>query len=296
MIQKIHIARAWKYMLMYTYFILIWGTYVRVSRSGSGCGVSWPDCQGSFFVSWSFGPQWIEYIHRASSGLYGLLAVFLCVVTWRSKASRIAKGICLVFLVLLFLEAWIGRILVIQEYVVGDHRVQRMLWMGFHFLNTLLLSASLIFLWQELAQGWLSIHQSVLKCFRRLLSSVDIWFFIGVCLFGVVAAFFDTSIVESGKQASILPWWVIWTRNAHPLVALSYVGISIFRIGYQSREYTQLHMFLLVMLVMNVVVGTANVLWHHLELLQLVHVFNTHLIWMGLILFRLQSMSFKKSS
>src|SRR5215203_6643626 len=69
-----------------TLAVILWGAFVRASKSGDGCGAHWPLCNGSVLPDASQAKTLVEFAHRATSGLAFLLVVALLV--WAFRAFR----------------------------------------------------------------------------------------------------------------------------------------------------------------------------------------------------------------
>ncbi|MEQ1934186.1 MAG: COX15/CtaA family protein, partial [Fimbriimonadaceae bacterium] len=63
---------AW-FVLGWTLLTIIWGAFVRLSFSGDGCGSHWPSCNGQLLPSLTNAKEMIEYSHRITSAIDGLL-------------------------------------------------------------------------------------------------------------------------------------------------------------------------------------------------------------------------------
>ncbi len=70
--------------LAYNVLVILWGAYVRISGSGAGCGAHWPLCDGQVIPRSFTLERVVEFSHRGSSGVSGLLA--LAVVAWLLRA------------------------------------------------------------------------------------------------------------------------------------------------------------------------------------------------------------------
>lgn len=133
---------AWKILLIYTLFVILWGAFVRATGSGDGCGAHWPSCEGQYLIENSSTEKLIEYTHRFTSGVYGIFVFALCLITFFSsrinKTTKILAGGVLFFTIL---EALIGAKLVLSGYVGENESLGRALIMIFHLVNTLFLVA-----------------------------------------------------------------------------------------------------------------------------------------------------------
>lgn len=130
---------AWA-LVGYTAIVILWGAWVRISGSGAGCGDHWPLCNGNAIPLASSAKTWIEYSHRASTGLYGIFVVALLLAVHktfpRPHPTRVLSVMVLVFTIT---EALIGRMLVKQGLVDQSIELARVVVMPLHLVNTSLL-------------------------------------------------------------------------------------------------------------------------------------------------------------
>src|SRR5207248_683267 len=87
-----------------TFAVILWGAYVRASRSGDGCGAHWPLCNGTTALPQATEVKTlIEFAHRATSGVAFLLIVVLFVWAFRlfprGHAVRAGAALSTVFIV-----------------------------------------------------------------------------------------------------------------------------------------------------------------------------------------------------
>ena len=136
-------AYAW-FVTALTLAVILWGAFVRASRSGDGCGAHWPLCNGSVMPDASQTKTLVEFAHRATSGIAFLLVVGLCVWAFRAfrrghavRAAAAASGFFIVT------ESLIGAGLVLLRLVGGNASVARAVYLSVHLVNTFLLVAAL---------------------------------------------------------------------------------------------------------------------------------------------------------
>ena len=133
---------AWGY-LGYLFAVILFGAWVRISGSGNGCGNHWPVCNGEILPTAPSVKTVIEFTHRVTSGVSGIVGLVLLGWAWRRRAVHPwlfrAAGWALVFLLL---EAFIGAVLVKKELVANDASASRALVVALHLVNTMLLTAS----------------------------------------------------------------------------------------------------------------------------------------------------------
>jgi heme A synthase len=137
-------AYAW-FVTALTLAVILWGAFVRASKSGDGCGDHWPLCNGSVVPDASQAKTLIEFAHRATSGIAFLLVVVLCVWALRAfrrghavRAAAAASGFFMVT------ESLIGAGLVLLRLVGENASVARAVYLSVHLVNTFLLVAALV--------------------------------------------------------------------------------------------------------------------------------------------------------
>lgn len=146
-----------KWLVFYTLLVIIWGAWVRISHSGDGCGQSWPLCHGQLIPEAQQGKTWVEYLHRLTSGFFGIFVFFLFLkarkVYEKSHPVRMWARWSLIFTIT---EALLGAKLVLFKLVADNDSYLRTFAMALHLLNSLALTAS-IFLTYDLSAGenWL---------------------------------------------------------------------------------------------------------------------------------------------
>src|SRR5215207_10487633 len=86
------------FTLAYNVLVILWGVFLRASKSGDGCGQHWLTCNGEVVPSAPELKTVIEFSHRITSSLDGLIVIGLfaaAVYIWyrgRSpEKSRVAK-------------------------------------------------------------------------------------------------------------------------------------------------------------------------------------------------------------
>jgi heme o synthase len=137
-------AAGW--ILIYTVLVVIlFGAFVRASLSGDGCGEHWPHCYGSLLPLGHPAKTWIEFTHRATSGVLILATAALWFFSRRSlpagDVQRRAAGFSFLFVLI---SGAIGAVLVLNKWVVFDRSAARAITMPLHLVNNYLLVAALI--------------------------------------------------------------------------------------------------------------------------------------------------------
>lgn len=129
--------------LSYLILVIVFGAYVRAGLHGDGCGRSWPHCGNTIVPDGSSVSAIIEFTHRTTSTLSGLIA--LAFVFWARKIDRkggYLRKSAMGALVFTVVAGLIGASLVLFEWVTTDKSVGRAITMPLHLINTYFLIAS----------------------------------------------------------------------------------------------------------------------------------------------------------
>lgn len=130
--------------LAYTVLVILFGAVVRITGSGAGCGQHWPTCHGEVVPVSPTVETMIEFSHRVTSGLCGVIVLALVIVALRSfprgHMARTGAWLALVFTIT---EALIGAGLVRFGLVGDNDSVARAVVMAAHLFNTSLLTGAL---------------------------------------------------------------------------------------------------------------------------------------------------------
>src|SRR5688500_2735288 len=134
---------AW-FLVLYNMFVIVWGAVVRATGSGAGCGNHWPTCTGSILPSLEQLETVIEFVHRLTSGLDGILVIVLVVWAFRLQpVQAFVRRMAVMSLIFIIIEGGLGAALVRFELVAENSSWARAVMIGLHLLNTLILLAFL---------------------------------------------------------------------------------------------------------------------------------------------------------
>ena len=280
-----------------TLAVILWGAYVRASRSGDGCGAHWPLCNGTVALPQAGATKTlVEFAHRATSGLDGLLVVLL--VAWafrrypRGHAVRAGATLTAVFFVT---ESLIGAGLVLLGLVAENASPARALYLSVHLVNTFALLASLaLTAWWAWAGGAAGARP---REFLRGRVGLALAGALALGVSGAVAALGATLFPESAPaeaaardltpQAQLL--FGLRHYKLHPLLALLVGGYLIYfalsllraRRGARVRRFAA-SVFFLVLAQLGV--GLLNAALLAPVWLQIVHLLLADLLWLALVL------------
>ncbi len=291
-------------VLVYTIFVVLFGAYVRITGSGAGCGQHWPTCHGEIVPRAPALETVIEFTHRATSGVYGLLVIALLVWAFRlfprGHLARVGAVWTLVFTIS---EALVGAGLVKFGLVAEDDSVARAVVMAIHLINTSFLTGALA----------LTCWAGARPVTRRLVSSEDdaspgrarvtlilMGCLVGLILVGItgaVTALGDTlyPVTEAGlveriaSDQSISAHFLERLRIMHPMLAVGIGALVLFAsqsiAGRDPRRAVQRWgMAVSVLVVTQVTAGVVNIMLSAPGWMQIVHLLVGTMLWTALVL------------
>lgn len=280
-------------VLAYTVGVILWGAFVRATRSGAGCGAHWPLCNGVVIPRDPSLETIIEFSHRLTSGLALIAVVVLLVWVWRACApgdpARRGAAWSVFFMLT---EAAVGAGLVLFEYVAENESIARAQWMAAHLVNTFFLLA-----WQTLTAWWLSGGPDISASRRR--GTVAALSVAGVGLLlvgasGAVAALGDTLFPErtlaEALAADLSPTshLTIRLRILHPTLAVLTAVVLLFGAPRLARSAgapaRTLARSIAWLAALQLVIGAANVALLAPVWMQLLHLFVADVVWILFVL------------
>ena len=276
-------AYAWC-VLGFMVLVVLEGAIVRATGSGAGCGNHWPLCNGDFFPHHPRLATIIEYTHRSMTGVCVTLVTVL--ITWvffaRAKGDRARKAAVWVG-VLLLIEALLGAVLIFGGYVENNASDARVFMQGIHFTNTMLLLAAL-----TLTAWWLHRRQatSSAPAEARSLAWIGLLATIIVGATGAVAALADTLFPSPSLQAGLADDFaataplLVRMRWLHPAAAL----IGVICVAWLClRVRSKVARWVVALLVLQLVLGTGDVLLLAPTWMQILHLLGADLYWIALV-------------
>ncbi len=136
---------AWS-VLGWNILVILWGVFLRASKSGDGCGQHWLTCKGEVIPAAPQLKTIIEFSHRITSSLAGLLIIVLfiwAIRRWYSQKDiqrwltlKMAAG----SLVFVIIEGLLGAGLVLTGNTAETLTPERPFWMAGHLINTFILT------------------------------------------------------------------------------------------------------------------------------------------------------------
>lgn len=282
--------------------VVVFGAYVRASKSGDGCGAHWPACNGQFVPLEPSLRTVIEFTHRATSGIALLLSSALLIWTIRRepKGAPVRTG-AIAGVVFMVLEALIGAVLVKAGWVAANQSAGRAVVMSTHLVNTFLLIAA-----QVLTVFWAHGGERVRLRGHGAAAPLLAGSLAGVLVLGVsgaVAALGDTlfpaaSLAEGlAKYPSAFAQVLLPLRLLHPVIAL-FTGALLFSAALSAYgRGVRTPVFLLGgAFALQLGVGLLNVALLAPTWVQLLHLFVADVVWMALVFLAATTLSQKPAS
>jgi cytochrome c oxidase assembly protein subunit 15 len=277
----------------YNVLVVLWGAVVRSTGSGDGCGEHWPLCGGTMVQHWKTLASVIEYAHRASVGVAVIALLGLVVWTWQATMRRhLARVLVAASVVLTCNEAFLGALLVLKGLTAQNHSPARALYLSLHLANTLVLLATLALTAHFLGRTDARMRGGVALrggwgAALGLLATLSV----GVT--GSLAALGDTLYPAASLRAAFAQdfasggSWLLHIRWLHPalsVVAALCIGILLWRSRHAQEAATRtLGGVVVGLIVLQMVLGVADVLLLAPTWIQITHLFGADLLWISLV-------------
>jgi cytochrome c oxidase assembly protein subunit 15 len=288
-------------LLLLTLAVILWGAWVRVTGSGAGCADHWPLCNGEIFPRSPRAETLIELTHRVTSSLAGLLSI---AVFWLSR-RRFERGhpvraAAAWSLALMLVEGAIGALLVKKGLVAKDASEARAFVVGLHLCNTfLLLSAQA--LTYELSREQLAPRlRGHGKTALWLGGSLLLLLLLGAS--GAVTALGDTLFPAASFDAGVAQdfasdaHFLVRLRVYHPLLAVLIGALIVYvaqqlRAAYSSASVSRWASRVTLLYVLQVGLGSLNLLLLAPALIQLAHLLLADLTFIAVVELGLAALS-----
>jgi cytochrome c oxidase assembly protein subunit 15 len=281
-------------VLAYFIAVILWGSLVRATGAGAGCGNHWPLCNGTVLQHSASLNTMIEFTHRITSGLSFFSAVGLLVWTFAGTVrGHLARTAAVASVAFTLVEAILGALLVKLGLTAQSQSPLRPRYLALHLTNTLLLLAAL-----TLTAHLLSRKHGYLRGTIRLVApfgavaGVVVVLIVGVT--GSLAALGDTLFPATSlgsalaQDFSATSGWLVRWRWTHPTIAFL---ASIFliwilvRAAQQTTEWDNrgLSALVLVLLAAQYVLGVLDVVLLAPLWLQIAHLLGADVLWAALV-------------
>ncbi|HMJ08296.1 MAG TPA: COX15/CtaA family protein [Pyrinomonadaceae bacterium] len=289
---------AW-FVLAWNIVVILWGVFLRASKSGDGCGQHWLTCKGEVVPSAPELKTVIEFSHRITSSLDGLIVIGLviaAVIVWYRRRSpesgRVMRSAiaCLVFVII---EGLLGAGLVLTGNTAETLTPARPFWAAAHLVNTLILLAFLS-LTAWLASGGGRIRFADKKAAGAIIAGIGLLLLVGIS--GSVAALasmlFPSATLAEGiaNDFSATSNMLIRLRIVHPILSVAIAVFLIFTAGWLrtrsggGHAVTRWSNILSLLLLAQIAFGAATLLMLAPIVMQLGHLLLADAVWISFIL------------
>lgn len=288
-------------VLAYNLAVIVWGAFVRATGSGAGCGRHWPLCNGQVLPRAEQVETLIEFTHRVTSGLAGLLVIGM--VVWAARAfprGRLARRGAWLSLLMIIIEGLLGAGLVLLELVADDSSVARAVAMAVHLVNTLLLLGSITL------TAWWGQGGGALRLRGQGAAGALVWVAVAAVMAlgatGAITALGDTlfpaASLQHGIQQELDPYshFLVRLRVYHPILAIAtgvylVVAAQVVARLRPSQGARVASAALILLFIAQIGVGTINVALLVPVSLQLLHLLMADLVWIALVLLAAAALS-----
>lgn len=290
---------AW-FVLAYNIVVILWGVFLRASKSGDGCGQHWLTCHGEVIPSAPELKTVIEFSHRITSALDGLIVIGLlvwAVMRWkRGKTetnSRVLKMAVASF-AFVIVEGLLGAGLVLTGNTAENLTAARPFWMAAHLITTLILLTFLTLTAWFASGGKPFDFRTEPKI--KLLLLLGVFGFLLVGMSGSVAALsnmiFPSETLTEGiaKDFSATSNVLLRLRISHPILSILASVYLIFLAGWLRKKsennatVVRWSNVLSLLILMQIAFGAATLLTLAPIVMQLGHLFLADAIWISFVL------------
>ena len=268
------------YGLVVSIFSIIAGAIVRATGSGDGCGSSWPTCNGEIIPKFDTSSELIEFSHRSISGILLIITLIIFVKSFKDEVPILQKKIIWFLTFFVLLEALIGAVIVIYEWVGLNSSPPRIIAVPLHLVNTFGLLGTYTLLFHLTKNSK-----------TNLINFFDRGFKIGLFLFllsgttGSIAALADAIFPSESFIAGLAEDFdsksqiLTRLRILHPLFASA---LSVYLYSEANRlqsEYKVIAKNIKLLIFLGVFLGVLNVVSNIILPLSILHLLIADLLW-----------------
>jgi heme A synthase len=284
---------AW-FTLAYNVVVILWGVFLRASKSGDGCGQHWLTCQGEIIPSAPELKTIIEFSHRMTTGpaFLFVLILFIWAVRRYGKQHVVAKTAAVSFLFIIT-EVLVGAGLVLTGNTAEALTAARPFWAIGHLINTFVLLAFLT-LTAWFASGRIGFrYRPSPKAMLLVALAVAGILLVGTS--GSVAALstmlFPSETITEGisKDFSTASNILLRLRLSHPILSILVSVYVIFLAGWlkanaNERSITRWSNTVSTLVLAQIAFGAATLLTLGPILMQLGHLLLADLLWISFVI------------
>lgn len=290
---------AW-FVLAYNLVVILWGVFLRASKSGDGCGQHWLTCHGEVIPSAPQLKTVIEFSHRITSALDGFIVIGLLVwaiLRWRKTKSETDNRVLKMAIgsfAFVIVEGLLGAGLVLTGNTAENLTVARPFWMAGHLITTLILLTFLT-MTAWIASGGKKLNLK-LEPKTSIMLLIGLFGFLLVGMSGSIAALssmiFPSESLADGiaKDFSVTSNILLKLRISHPILSISTSVYLIFLAGW-FRKKSDNNLFVVrwsnivsILILMQVGFGALTLLTLAPIVMQLGHLLLADAVWISFVL------------
>jgi len=289
---------AW-FALGYNVLVIVWGVFLRASRSGDGCGEHWLTCNGELIPS---APQFktvIEFSHRMTTAVDGIVMLILLGWTiWIWNKSRTIRSRQILYAAIgsfffVITEAAVGAGLVLTGNVAENVTDARPFWAMGHLINTFVLLTFLtLTAWFASGDRKFLLKPDTKTILLIFLGVIGLLF---VGLSGSLAAlssmlYPSQSLAEGvAKDFSSTSHLILRLRLSHPILSILTSVYLIFIAGWLKAKSGDANVgwwsnAVSLLVVIQVLFGGATLLTLGPIVMQLGHLLLADAVWIAFVL------------
>lgn len=283
------------FVLVWNVVVILWGVFLRASKSGDGCGQHWLTCHGEVIPSAPELKTVIEFSHRITSFLAFVAVLILLIWTFRKFASgtQIRKTAVVSF-IFIITEALVGAGLVLTGNTAESLTAARPFWMAGHLINTFVLLAFLT-MTARLANGGEPLQlMAESKYLAAVIVGIIAVFLVSIT--GSIAALahmlFPAGTLSEGvaQDFSSTSHALLRLRLLHPITAILTSVFLIFLVGWLAKEsgieprVKRWSNILSLLIIVQIAFGSATLLMLGPIVMQLGHLLLADAIWISYVL------------
>lgn len=281
------------FTVVYNVIVILWGVFLRASHSGDGCGQHWLTCQGEAIPSAPELKTVIEFSHRVTTAIAGIVVVGLVIWAFRAfQKGSIVRKLAVLSLVFIILEGAVGGGLVLTGNTAGNWTPTRPYWTAGHLINTFILVAFLT-LTAWYAGGRRFVRVSDRKLTWLIVLGVAAIFITGIS--GSMAALtnmlFPSETIAEGIAKDFDPdsHILLRLRILHPILSVFSAVVLVFLAGWARKfaegnaAVTRWSNVLSILIIVQVIFGAATLLMLAPIVMQLGHLLLADLVWIAYV-------------
>lgn len=294
---------AWLF-LFYLLAVILFGAWVRITGSGAGCGSHWPTCHGDVIPRDPSTQTMIEYTHRLTSGLLGIMVIPLIGWAFKRFGRHPVFWASIVTLVFILFESAIGAGIVLAELVADNDSIARSIVIAIHLVNTLFLTGSAALV------AWWSTGKKMPQFHRggalKWLLYVGMAGLIATSMSGAVTALGDTLFpvdptIGDGlfqrvrDDLSPANHFLVRLRIFHPVIAVvAALYLMVITWVIRLRDvHPRIELWAgvtLALVIIQTLIGVFNILLAAPGWIQIIHLLFAQLLWIAVLFLTVSTM------